>query len=130
MKYFQLTICFLALIFFARTTAFSQTGVVPALKDVADAAKIVRTELQLVNDEITNIANKGGIPGQELIDKQRLFFTIMEYLETNNPGTTTFLALGNSCNYLGLKADDEAFQDFIGGIWDENFTRLIDILAK
>ncbi|HRG69001.1 MAG TPA: hypothetical protein PLS73_09150 [Saprospiraceae bacterium] len=130
MKYFQLTICFLALIFFARTTAFSQTGVVPALKDVAEAAKIVRTELQLVNDEITNIANKGGIPGQELIDKQRLFFTIMEYLETNNPGTTTFLALGNSCNYLGLKADDEAFQDFIGGIWDENFTRLIDILAK
>lgn len=130
MKYFQLTICFLALIFFARTTAFSQTGVVPELKDVADAAKIVRTELQLVNDEITNIANKGGIPGQELIDKQRLFFTIMEYLETNNPGTTTFLALGNSCNYLGLKADDEAFQDFIGGIWDENFTRLIDILAK
>ena len=130
MKYFQLTICFLALIFFARTTAFSQTGVVPALKYVAEAAKIVRTELQLVNDEITNIANKGGIPGQELIDKQRLFFTIMEYLETNNPGTTTFLALGNSCNYLGLKADDEAFQDFIGGIWDENFTRLIDILAK
>ena len=130
MKYFQLTICFLALIFFARTTAFSQTGVVPALKDVAEAAKIVRTELQLVNDEITNIASKGGIPGQELIDKQRLFFTIMEYLETNNPGTTTFLALGNSCNYLGLKADDEAFQDFIGGIWDENFTRLIDILAK
>ena len=130
MKYFQLTICFLALIFFARTTAFSQTGVVPELKDVADAAKIVRTELQLVNDEITNIANKGGIPGQELMDKQRLFFTIMEYLETNNPGTTTFLALGNSCNYLGLKADDEAFQDFIGGLWDENFTRLIDILAK
>lgn len=130
MKYFQLTICFLALIFFARTTAFSQTGVVPELKDVAEAAKIVRTELQLVNDEITNIANKGGIPGQELMDKQRLFFTIMEYLETNNPGTTTFLALGNSCNYLGLKADDEAFQDFIGGLWDENFTRLIDILAK
>lgn len=130
MKYFQLTICFLALIFFARTTAFSQTGVVPELKDVGDAAKIVRTELQLVNDEITNIANNGGIPGQELMVKQRLFFAITEYLETNNPGTTTFLALGNNCNYLGLKADDEAFQDFIGGIWDENFTRLIDILAK
>lgn len=130
MKYFQLTICFLALMFYARTTSFAQTGVVPELKSVDEAAKLVRAELQLVNDEITAIANNGGVPSQELMTQQRLYFAIAEYLETNAPGTTTFLALGNNCNYLGLKVDDEAYQDFITGVWDENFSKLINILTK
>ncbi len=130
MKYFQFTICLLALFFYAQTTTFAQTGVLPDLKKVDEATKIMRIENQLINDEIADITNSGNQPTQELIIKQRLYSSILEVLEANNPGTTTFLALANNCNYLLLKADDEAYQDFISGVWDENFTRLVDLLAK
>lgn len=110
--------------------SIAQTGSVPELKDISEAAKIVRTEHDILEKQIQEIRNNGGTVEDILIDKFELYKSVLVILEGNSPGMTTFNALASNSNRKNLLLDDEAYQLFLDGQWDENMTGLINLLAK
>ena len=110
--------------------AKTQVGQFPELIAVPDAAKIVKEQLVGISTQISDILGNGGQVEEPLQYKHDLFKAVLEVLEANQPGTTTFGALSSQCNFKNLKADDEAYQDFGAGTWDEQMSELIKLVTK
>ncbi|MBK8484732.1 MAG: hypothetical protein WAR77_01045 [Saprospiraceae bacterium] len=109
---------------------FSQTGAVPPLKDVPESVKILKTEMDLIGEQILQIQQSGGTVEELLQDKFDLFKAVHEILQLNNPGTTTFQAIASNSNRKSLLLDDEAYQLLVDGQWDENLAELIRLLTN
>lgn len=121
----------LLIIFAAGTIALNaQTNAVPPLMDVPSAQRVVNYELDRLNSEMNDITSSGGTVDENVQNKHTLYKGVSDLLTANTPGTTTFNVLAGNSNYLNLKSDDEAYQDFIEGNWDEHMTELIRILTK
>jgi hypothetical protein len=124
----KLSIAFFFLCF-GFMSASAQNGKVPELVNVQTAKKIVGEQFFIMRDEITNVELAGGSVEPTYKIKFELFKAVYEILQANTTGTTTFLAIANNCNYQLLKSDDEAYQDLVDGVWDENINELIKILT-
>ncbi len=122
------TFCFM--LWLGLQMAFCQTGQVPELVGVQEANKILITEIPRIEDEIKAIESGGGVVHPELRLKLQLFKAVNAELEKNSIGMTTFNAVAGNSNYKGLKMDDQAYQDFVDGSWDENMSYLIRVLTK
>ncbi|MCC6752566.1 MAG: hypothetical protein IT266_01140 [Saprospiraceae bacterium] len=107
-----------------------QQGNVPELVDVIAAERLVGAELQSISLKVDEIIGNGGSPDEALRDRQSLYRDLHELLASGRVGLTTFSALASQCNYRGFKSDEEAYQDFIDGHWDENLTELVTLLKR
>lgn len=115
---------------FTFSSAKAQNGQVPELVSIEMAVKLLVVEVDLINDQIKNIESSGNPVPQEMYFKSQLFSLVLEELQKNNSGMTTFLAIAANSNYKGVKMDDAAYNDLITGAWDENMADLIRILTK
>lgn len=121
----------LLLIFAGATISINaQTTAVPPLVDVPAAQRIVSAELDRLNTEMNDITSSGGKVDENMQNKHTLYKGVNDMLTSNAPGTTTFNVLAGNSNYLNLKADDEAYDDFENGNWDDHMAELIRILTK
>lgn len=116
--------------FLSMGSAFGQNGQVPELVDVVTATKLLSGEINQLQEDILIIEQSGGTVEPSIKDRLKLYTEVNDVLKTNAVGLTTFLAVSGSCNYKGLKNDDEAFQDLLNGNWDENMNELINLLTK
>ena len=110
--------------------AIGQQGKVPELVDVVSAERLVGAELQSIELKVDEFLNSGGSPDDVLRERQSLYRDVHELLASGRVGLTTFAALAAQCNYRGFKTDEEAYQDFIDGNWDENLTDLVELLRR
>ena len=110
--------------------AVAQTGIVPELKEVAESAKILKTEVELMDKGIQEIRTNGGTVEAKELDKFELYKAVLNLLEINSPGMTTFNALASNSNQKNLLQDDEAYQLFLDGHWDDNMKELIVLLSR
>ncbi len=111
-------------------TTQAQVAQFPELIPVPDAAKIVKVQFTTLSTQIAEIIGNGGQVEESLQYKHDLYKAVLDVLEANQAGTTTFGALSSHCNLKNLKADDEAYQDFINGNWDEEMAELIKLVTK
>ncbi len=116
--------------FLSMGSVFGQNGQVPELVDVVTATKLLSGEIKQLQDDILIVEQSGGTVEQNIKDRLKLYTEVNDVLKTNAVGLTTFLAVSGSCNYKGLKNDDEAFRDLLNGNWDENMNELINLLTK
>jgi len=121
---------FIGFVVFLTCNLFGQTGQVPELVDIPTATKLISIDLDQLTQQINDIENGGGTPDQNLKQKQNLYQRIFTELSSGNTGLTTFLVLAGNANYKEEKSDDEAYQDFLNGNWDEYFAELIVRLRK
>ncbi len=116
--------------FLSMGSVFGQNGQVPELVDVVTATKLLSGEIKQLQDDILIVEQSGGTVEPNIKDRLKLYTEVNDVLKTNAVGLTTFLAVSGSCNYKGLKNDDEAFRDLLNGNWDENMNELIKLLTK
>lgn len=116
--------------FLSMGSVFGQNGQVPELVDVVTATKLLSGEIKQLQDDILIVEQSGGTVETNIKDRLKLYTEVNDVLKTNAVGLTTFLAVSGSCNYKGLKNDDEAFRDLLNGNWDENMNELINLLTK
>ncbi|MBK9107508.1 MAG: hypothetical protein IPM92_03785 [Saprospiraceae bacterium] len=115
---------------FSFTDAFSQTGKVPELVEKDVAVKLVGENFSNIEIQAKEIIDNGGQLDQSLQYKFDLYKAVLEILLANTPGTTTFDALASNSNLKLAKSDDEAYEDFINGNWDDVMTELIQLLLR
>lgn len=115
---------------FSFTDAFSQIGKVPELVEMDVAVKLVGQNFSNIEIQAKEIIDNGGQLDQALQYRFDLYKAVLDYMLANNPGTTTFGALASNSNLKLIKSDDEAYEDFINGNWDDVMTELIQLLAR
>ena len=122
------TVCFIC--FLSLGSIWSQNGKVPPLVSIQDANQRLIPEIKLLTEQINTIEAAGGTADPELKFKLQLYTSVNDLLVKNDIGMTTFNVIAGNSNYKSLVMDDEAFRNLLAGIWDQNMTDLIRILAK
>lgn len=111
-------------------TGYSQTNKLPDLVGMDVAARLVGEAFKEIETQVSEIISGGGEVDQALQYKFDLYKSVLDILVANHPGTTTADALASNSNYKGLTTDDQAYEEFIQGNWDENMTELIHLLTR
>lgn len=129
--YMKKYLVWVSIITWFSVTAMAQTkGQVPELVDIQTAERLIFEDLNQLDLQVKEIESGGGQVDQNLKQRHELYLNIHNELKSGKIGLTTFLVLAGHVNYRETKADDQAYQDFLDGQWDENYTMLIERLRK